>query len=115
MGLYMDRRSRKEVISAYKERKPARGVFAVICGATGETWVGQSGRLDTVKNRLWFALRTGTSPHVTLKAAWTLHGEAAFRFEELDRLRDDLSQIAVTDELKKRLALWQARLGATQI
>lgn len=108
----MDRADRKAAVAAYKERKPAYGVFAVICNATGEAWVGTSANVDTHQNRLWFGLRLGSSPHKALQTAWTGHGEAEFRFEELDRLREDFPALSRADELRKRQALWQARLGA---
>lgn len=108
----MDHHARKAAIAAYKERKPAYGVYAVICSATGETWVGQSRHLDTQQNGLWFALKHGSSPYRSLQAAWSLHGEAEFRFEELERLRDDFPVLTRSDELKRRQALWQARLQA---
>src|SRR5262249_18716115 len=38
-GAVMDREDRRAAIAAYKERKPAWGVYAVICTATGEVWV----------------------------------------------------------------------------
>jgi hypothetical protein len=53
----MDRQQRKEAIAAYKERKPAWGVYVVICTATGEGWVGRSSHVDNHRNGLWFALR----------------------------------------------------------
>jgi hypothetical protein len=109
----MDRQERKAAVAAYKERPPAWGVYAVICNATGETWVGGSRRLDARKNGLWFALRLGTSPHASLQAAWTRHGECEFRFEELERLRDDFPDISRAAELEKRQALWRARLDAS--
>ena len=108
----MDRDERKAAIAAYKERKPAWGVYAVICSTTGESWVGSSRHVDTQQNGLWFALRLGTSPHASLQAAWKQHGEREFRFEELERLRDDFSEYARVDELKKRQALWRSRLLA---
>jgi hypothetical protein len=111
----MDRQSRKAAIAAYKERKPAFGVYAVICGATGEAWVGCSRHVDNQQNGLWFTLRQGSSPHASLKAAWKEHGEQAFRFEELDRLRDDYPEFSRLDELKKRQGLWRARLEASAI
>jgi hypothetical protein len=85
-------------------------VFAVVCRATGQAWIGQSRHLDTQQNGLWFALRHGTSPHRTLLAAWTEHGPEEFRFEELERLREDFPALSRTDELKRRQALWTARL-----
>jgi hypothetical protein len=111
----MDRQDRKAAIAAYKERKPAHGVYAVICNATGEAWVGSSRHVDTQQNGLWFALRLGTSRHPTLQAAWTEHGEGEFRFEELERLRDDFPDIGRADELKKRQALWLSRLRGSAL
>lgn len=108
----MDQRARKAAIAAYKDRKPAYGVFAVICTATGQAWVGQSRHVDTQQNGLWFTLKHGSSPHRALQAAWTLHGADEFRFEELERLRDDYPAVGRSDELKRRQALWTERLQA---
>jgi hypothetical protein len=111
----MDRQERRAAVAAYKERKPAWGVYAVICNATGEAWVGRSTHLDTQQNGLWFSLRLGQGRCPTLQAAWRAHGEGEFRFEELDRLREDFPAIGRDSELKKRLALWTARLRATPL
>jgi hypothetical protein len=111
----MNAQARKAAIAAYKERKPAYGVFAVICNATGEAWVGRSRHVDTEQNGLWFSLRQSSGRHRSLQAAWTLHGEPEFRFEELDRLREDYPEIGRMDELGRRAALWQARLQASAL
>ena len=111
----MDRSERKAAIAAYKQRKPAHGVYAVICSATGEAWVGMSLHVDTQKNGLWAGLRLGGCPFKTLQAAWTAHGEQAFRFEELERLSDDFPDLLRRGELKKRQALWRARLQASGV
>ena len=111
----MDRQIRKDAIAAYKRRKPALGVYAIICTATGEAWVGSSNRVDTQKNKLWFELGLGNSRLSSVQAAWNRHGGQEFRFEELDRLREDFPEIDRDDELKKRQALWQTRLQASAI
>jgi len=111
----MDRPDRKAAIAAYKERKAAFGVYAVICSATGAAWVGCSRHIDTQQNGLWFSLRQGTSPFASLQRAWTCHGEAGFRFEELDRLAEDFPEPGRMSELKKRQGLWRARLQASAI
>lgn len=103
---------RKALINDYKDRETIAGVFAVICSATGRAWVGQSRHIDTQQNGLWFALKMGGSPFRSLQAEWTAHGADSFRFEQLDRLSPDLSDMARKDELKKRAALWTARLEA---
>ena len=94
------------------DRKPAFGVFVVICSATGDVWVDISHQVDAERDRLWSALRLGTSPHQLLQSIWASEGEESFRFEELERLRDDYPQIDVIDELKGRATLWKARLQA---
>lgn len=111
----MDLGARKAAIAEYKERRPAHGVFTVICNATGQAWVGQSRHLDTQQNGLWFALRHRSSPYASLQAVWDLHGEGEFRFEELERLRDDFSALTRPSELKRRQAIWMARLEAVAL
>ena len=108
----MDQRARMAAIAAYKERKPAYGVFAVVCTATGQAWVGQSRHLDTQQNSLWFAMRHGNSPYRSLQAAWDVHGQSEFKFEELERLREHLPVLTRPDELKRRQSIWTARLQA---
>jgi hypothetical protein len=111
----MNRQDRKAAISAYKEIKTASGVYAVTCSATGETWVGSSRHLDTQQNGLWFQLRLGSARNPQLQAAWNQHGADAFSFEALERLPDDLSDMARKDELKRREAAWREQLDARAI
>jgi hypothetical protein len=111
----MDVKDRKAAIAAYKQRKPAFGLYAVVCDATGEAWVGCSRHVDTHQNGLWFALKLGSCLHPSLQTAWAEHGEREFRFEELERLREDFPQLSRMDELKKRQALWCSRLQATAL
>ena len=111
----MDQSARKAAVAAYKERKPVQGVYAVICTATGQAWVGRSRHLDTQQNSLWFTLKHGSSPFRSLQAAWTRHGDDGFRFEELERLREDFPALSVADELKRRQAIWTTRLHGEAI
>lgn len=111
----MTRPDRKALIAAYKEQKPTAGVFAVICTATGQAWVGKSRHIDTQQNGLWFALRQGGSPWRALQQVWNAHAEADFRFEQLDRLPSDISPLARDRELKERAARWCERLQAVAL
>lgn len=108
----MDAHEKKVAVAAYKERKSISGVYAVICNATGEVWVGASRNLEAQQNGLWFTLRLGHHIHKSLQAAFIKHGEGEFRYEELDRVPEDYSDMARKDELKRRKALWQQRLQA---
>lgn len=108
----MNAERRKTLIAAYREQPTIAGVFAVLCTATGEAWVGRSRHIDTHQNGLWFALKLGSCPHADLQRAWKAHQPEDFRFEQLDRLSPDLSDMAQKDELKRRAALWTQRLSA---
>jgi hypothetical protein len=112
----MDRQSRRELSRQYKEQKPAVGVFAVRCAATGEAWVGASRNLDQQRNGVWFQLKLGSHPNPAVQHAWRTHGEAAFAFERLEVLDDkDLSATAVSLMLKDAEARWRERLGAAKV
>ena len=65
--------------------------------------------------RHWFSLRTGGHPQRALQQAWQDHGEAAFEFEVIERLEEDLSVMARDVQLKQRLTHWLAQLQATRI
>ncbi len=108
----MDKQDRKTAIAQYKERKSACGIYAMICTATGEAWVGASRNLEAQKNSLWFTLNTGSCQFRALQKVWNEQGEREFRFEELDRLKDDFSALLRSDELRKRQKLWLERLQA---
>jgi hypothetical protein len=112
----MDKQSRRQAVSDYKERKVSKGVFAVRCAASGETWVGQSRNLEQQRNGIWFGLRQGGHPNPALRAAWAAHGEAALSFEVLEAIDDEgLSAYGRDSLLKDRAAHWRAELGATKI
>ena len=102
----------RETATTAEPRRPVWGVYAVICSATGEVWTGHSGQVDAEREGLWAALRAGAGPEAALQAAWRTHGEPEFRFEELERLRDDYPAAEGADEVRKRETLWRARLQA---
>jgi hypothetical protein len=56
MELDMNRDERKAAVAAYRERKAAAGIFAVVCQPSGRRWIGRAFDLRTVQNRLWFTL-----------------------------------------------------------
>jgi hypothetical protein len=112
----MSSTDRKARVAAYKEQeKPIAGVFAIICNATGEAWVGRSPNIDRQQNSLWFSLRQGAFAYRSLQQAWIEHGEDAFRFEQLDRLPEDITPMARDTELKSRAMRWRDRLQAHAI
>lgn len=112
----MDKQTRRQAVSDYKDRKVSIGIYAVRCTVTGEAWVGQSQNLTQQQNRIWFGLRQGGYPNPALKTAWAAHGEAAFAFEVLEAIDDEgLSAYGRDSLLKDRAAHWRSELGATKI
>lgn len=108
----MNAAARKALIAEYKERPTIAGIYAIICTATGQVWVGQSRHIETRQNGLWFTLKTGGGRDPSLQTAWDAHSPKDFRFEQLDRLPTDLSDMRRRDELKERAERWTARLQA---
>src|SRR5579872_6539065 len=92
--------SRKDAIRKFKERKPLQGVFSVRCSPTGRVWVGCATNVEAIRNRYWFALRMGAHLDKSLQAEWNAHGEAAFQYEILEKLEDDLHPFDVARLLK---------------
>jgi hypothetical protein len=111
----MDRSERKAAVSAYKERKPVAGMYAIRCAATDEQWVGTAPDLSTIWTRRTFALKQGKEPNRALQSAWNVHGPESFAFRILEEI--DLEQLTYGREraLKARVAHWRQVLGAAAI
>jgi hypothetical protein len=102
---------KKEAIRQYKERKPCIGIYAVRCAITGRVWVGSSRNLDATRNGIWFSLRSGAHREQALQQEWTAHGESAFRYEVLEKLKEDVATLLVADLLKARKQHWMTELN----
>lgn len=111
----MQAKEKKAAIAAYKERKVIGGIYAVRCRTTDRRWIGWAPNLSTIQNRLWFALRLGTSPHRTLQSAWSEHGGENFVLEEVERLDEEESAFVRDRTAKERHAYWCAALRAEAI
>lgn len=112
----MSKERRRELLAAYKEKKPRPGVFAVRCAATGQVWVQANPNLDTCKNGVWAALRFGGHPNKVLQAAWDAHGADTFVLEEVEALEEkDLSGWELTSKLKSRERHWREVMNATAV
>lgn len=108
----MRHEDRRAAVAAYRERKVVAGIYLVRCRASGELWAGQAPDLSTIRNRVWFTLRHGGHRQRGLQGAWNAHGEAAFAFEEIERLDEKALEAGRERVMKARLAHWCAELGA---
>ena|ERR1700733_10490400 len=108
--------SRKAAIQAYKERRIARGIFAVRCLATGTIWVDFAMDLGAAENRTWFVLPIGDrylDPEVFVE--FRAHGAELFRYEILEKFDDDVAPLALRDLLRERKLHWLAQLNARKL
>lgn len=110
----MDNATKRRAIRAYRERKLVMGIFAIRCRASGQVWVGQSRNLDTLQNRIWFALRLGNYSNQPLQDAAARHGLDALSFEPLQQLPDEAT--AYPEALLGDLAEdWREQLSADRL
>ncbi|KXV35576.1 hypothetical protein AD940_02180 [Gluconobacter thailandicus] len=107
---------RRAAIAAYKERKAEAGIYAVRCTASAHVWVGAAPDLSTIQNRLWFTLRNNSNPIESLQEMWRMHGQDAFSFDVIERLKenDDPAYIRNT-ALRIRHAYWVGKLNGIRI
>jgi len=104
--------SRRQIADEFKQRKIPRGIFVVRCSATGETWVGSSPNLASVRNSLWFQLGTGQYRNRPLQQAWQEHGEGAMTLDVLEPFDDEMSPLLLNDLLTEKKKEWVQRLQA---
>jgi hypothetical protein len=99
------------MVRDYKQSFPPLGIYAVRCEAAGLLRLGASRNVDGMLNRIRFELATGLQRDAQLSQAWARHGEQAFCFEVLDRVRQRADpDFDYEAELQALLALWQAEL-----
>lgn len=74
----MDMKRKKELLEAYKNRRPEMGVISLKCKATGESFLGISTdtKADFNSNRAKLAMNY--HPNKRLQALWNEHGEDGF-------------------------------------
>ena len=77
---------RAELQERYAQQKPVAGVFLVTNTANGKVLLGSSMNLHGPLQKHRFMLRTGSHWNRALQRDFVEHGEAAFRFEIVERL-----------------------------
>jgi hypothetical protein len=112
----MEKQRRRDIINDYKEKKVAKGVFAVRCAPSGQTWLGLSRNLDAQQNSIWFSLRIGSHRNKAMQAAWKEHGEAAFELSIVELVdTGELTGYMSESRLKERLVHWLGAMDAQPV
>lgn len=90
------------------------GAYRIVNAVNGKVYVGGAYRsLRQRKSQHWSDLRAGRSHNKHLQAAWNKYGEAAFRFEVLERCPEDQVEV-VEQKWLDRLRPWERGVGYNQ-
>ncbi len=93
-----------------KEWKISRGIFTI---RIGSVWVESSRDLDAAEKRTFFLLRSGdVQVDKTAAAEFREHGQDAFTYEVLEKLDEDVAELAIGDLISERKRHWLATLSA---
>lgn len=85
----MQTQRKKELLQAYRDRKPEMGVISVRCNPTGKVFLGVSKDTRADYNSIQAKLRMNSHPNKALQALWNTHGEAQFTLSLLAELHYD--------------------------
>ena len=96
----MDIKRKKELLGAWKNRRPEMGVISIFCKTTGDLFLGISKdtRADFNSNR--FKLSANGHPNRQLQELWNWYGEPNFAFSVAKILEYESPTDDHTDELK---------------
>ena len=104
------RETKKQLISAYKERsrKQAGGIYAIRNTINGKIYLDASPDIAAAENRFSFALQTGSCVVVKLTHDWKAYGVGAFTFEVLETLEknEDQTLAEFREDLDLLKKLW---------
>lgn len=101
----MDTDRRKELLAAYKDRRPEMGASSFRCSETDEAFLAAAADIPARTNRIRFQLSAGNCPNRRLQELWARYGEDAFTIQAVERLRYDDPKEDHTGELETLLEL----------
>ncbi|WP_127507772.1 GIY-YIG nuclease family protein [Paenibacillus humicus] len=96
----LDKQSKKELVSSYKQSFRPMGVYQIRNKENGKVLVCGSMDLPGAKNRLDFFKSTGMNTLHELKSDWKAYGAESFVFEELDQIKPREEYAGDPEELK---------------
>ncbi len=89
---------RKELIEAYRNRRPEMGVVSLRCVATDDVFLGVARDTKAEFNSLQAKLNGGQHPNKRLQGLWNEHGKEGFEYSVLQTLEyDDPAEVDAED------------------
>lgn len=95
----METNRRRELMDAYKNRRPEMGIVSYQCNETGERFLACAKDTRAELNGTRFKLLSGTHPNKRLQALWQTHGEGGFTCSVIRVLKYDDPHEDQTDAL----------------
>lgn len=105
------KKSRKDIVREYKERRPTAGVFMVKNTVNGRLLLGSTRNIDGPLNKHRFMLQIGSHRNRRMQADWNSFGADAFVFEVLETVApSDAPGFDMDDELTLLEEIWIEKL-----
>jgi hypothetical protein len=87
-----DKKTKKELLTQYKEREIIGGVYTITNTLNNKIFLEATTDLQKSKNRFDFSQKTGSCVHMKLQGDWDKQGGEQFVFEVLDELKKGEAQ-----------------------
>ncbi|WP_027400199.1 GIY-YIG nuclease family protein [Anaerovorax odorimutans] len=109
----MDKETKKEIVSEYKQKKTTGGVYKITNTINGRYFIKAEIDLQSLQNRFEFNKKIGSCFNPKMKADFEEYGVDAFELEFLEELekKNEESPKNFRDKLKKLEENWIEKLG----
>lgn len=97
----MDIKRKKELLEAYKNRKPEMGVISYRCNNTGDVFLGVSKDIKADFNSINMKLSANRHPNKSLQELWKKYGIDGFEISVIKVLKYDNPSEDQTEKLEE--------------
>lgn len=113
----MDKKNRKELVQAYKERKIIGGVYAIKNTINGKMLLESAADLQGNKNRFEFSQKTDSCINIKLQKDWKELGGKAFVFDILETLekKDTQTLKEFSDDIQVLEEMWAEKIDSDKL
>ena len=107
------KKSRKELIEQYKERKITGGIYVIKNTRTGKIALDSTTDMRASRNRFDFSQKTGNCTYKHIQEEWKTYGPQVFAFEVLEELEhgDKQTDYEFESDIAVLKELWKEKLS----
>jgi len=113
----MDKQSKKDMSTAYKEKKKTGGIYAIRNSVTGKALLGATQDMVGFRNRFSFSQATDSCVHPKLEADWKKFGGQSFVLETMEVLekKNDQTDREFADDIAVLKDLWLEKMDPASL